>query len=123
MSLMRLDHLLAGDPLGSAPTSEQIERARSLLAAFGFVESDGCFALDETFAWVTVAPADGPWHVTVSTPLPGHLVDPALAALEGLVMEAGLVRLDPLTRGQVSASDWSARARAAREEAMRRGFP
>lgn len=120
----RLDHLLAADALGTAPDAAGRARAESVLASFGFLRDGAAWCLDDTFAWVTVTTADdAAWHVHVVTPLPGHLVEQVSHALDGLVTEAGFVRIDVFTRGQIPPLDWAARIAALSETASRRGFP
>jgi hypothetical protein len=117
---MRLDHLAAADPLGSPPADEQRARAESLLAQFGFVRDGDALVLDATWPWVRVGRDGGLLHVSVDPALPEHLFDQALAALDGLVMEAGLVRIDPLSRAAIEPGEWRRRVAAASTARRRR---
>jgi hypothetical protein len=106
---MRLDHLLAGTALASPLSEAQDARLHAVLRAFGFTEKQGVFELDDTFAWVTVAPEDGLYRVHVASPVPSHLVETLVQALDGFVREAGLVRIDVLTRRALEAGEWARR--------------
>jgi hypothetical protein len=117
---MRLTQLLAADALGGALDDARRARAGSVLTTFGFQRTMSGYVLDGTYPWVTVAEMDGILHVHVLTPLPSHLASPALAAFEGLATEAGLVRLDPLTRREITALEWKRRAQ--RELGPRQGM-
>jgi hypothetical protein len=106
---MRLDHLLAADPLGAALDGPRIEKATAVLSSFGFTRAGDLHVLDDTFPWVTVEAQDGLWRVHVELPLPAHLIETTRAVTEGLLHEAVLVRLDPLSRREISAIEWSRR--------------
>lgn len=106
---MRLDHVLAATPLGEKLTDDQQLRAAVVLGAFGFVLAGTSHVLDDQFPWVTVAPDEGTLRVHVRTPLPVHLVETLSDALDGLVREASLVRIDPLTRRAIEPGDWARR--------------
>lgn len=106
---MRLDHLIAADALGTPLGEPQRARVAAVLQAFGFARTADGWALDDTFPWVRIVDSDGQLHVTVTTPLPAHVASAAIAALEGLVTEAGLARIDPFTRGEIDPADWSRR--------------
>lgn len=106
---MSLDHLLARDALCGPLDDVLRARAGSVLAAFGFVSGEAGWTFEDGLTWVTVTDEGGPWRVTVVQPLPGHLVEPVLAVLDGLVRETGLVRVDLFTRGELSAREWAAR--------------
>ena len=107
---MILDHLLARDALGTPLDDDRHARAVRVLAAFGF-ESDGegGHALGEGYAYATVTPDAGLLRVPVRAPVPTHLVEALCAALEGLVLEAGLARIDLFTRGELPAGEWARR--------------
>jgi acyl-CoA reductase-like NAD-dependent aldehyde dehydrogenase len=105
-SPMRLDHLLASDPLGAPLRDEHVARAEAVLKAFHFTRDGDARVLDETFPWVTIEDDGGLWRVHVATPLPRHLWETVSAVLDGLVREAGLVRIDPLTRRAMEPGEW-----------------
>jgi hypothetical protein len=107
---MRLDHLVAADALGAPLRDDQRARAYGVLRAFGFVRDGAAHVLDDTFPWATVEDDDaGTLRVHVTTPLPQHPFDTVAAALDGLVREAGLVRIDPLTRRMIEPGEWARR--------------
>ncbi len=120
---MSLDHLLAADPRSASLDDARRQRASAVLLAFGAVRQGDGFVLDSTFAWLTVESQDGLLHVHVELPLPEHLIPTITAVLEGLVMEAGLVRIDPLTRREIDVATWSRRVSEATRQNLRKGFP
>ena len=119
---MRLDHLLAATALGAPLDLAQEAKAAAVLEAFGFVVAGGAFVLDDPFPWMTVTPQDGTLHVHVSTPVPTHLVSRLTAALEGLAREAGLARIDLLTRRAIEPGEWAARLSQLAADAPPRRF-
>lgn len=120
---MRLDHLLTADGLGTPMSEPQRLHLRATLTRFGFVATPDGYELDETFAWVSVVEVDGGYHVTVGRSLPAHVFDAAIEALETVVRDAGLVRIDLLSRGRIDAVDWARRVAEASGAVLRGRFP
>jgi len=120
---MRLDHLLVADGLGTPLSEAQRLHLRATLTGFGFVLTSDGYELDETFAWVSVVEVEGGYHVTVARSLPSHVFDAAIEALETVVREGGLVRIDPLSRGRIDAVDWARRVSEASGSVLRGRFP
>lgn len=120
---MRLDHLLVANGLGGSVTAEQRLHVAVLLPSFGFVRTPDAFELDETFAWVTVTETADGYHVAVQEPLPSHLFERAMDALDALKQTLDLVRLDPLARTRIEAFEWARRVRDASSAVMPGRFP
>jgi hypothetical protein len=106
---MRLDHLLAADSFGKPLDEARRGRGERVVRDVGFVREDGRLVLDGTHPWVIIEDQEGLWRVHAESPMPEHLFDTTVAALEELVREAGLVRLDPLSRREISAMEWARR--------------
>ena len=119
---MRLNHLLAADALGKPLDEARRLRGGQVLLDVGFVREERRLLLDETFPWVTVEEQDGLWHVHARTPLPEHVFDTATAALEQLLREAGLVRLDALSRREISPIEWARRLSEEAQATLKRGY-
>lgn len=120
---MSLDHLLVAQQLGEQITAEQRLRVAVLLPSLGFTRTEQAFELDDTFAWVSVSDTDDGYHVAVQRPLPSHLFERALEALDAL-QKLGLVRVDPLSRRRIDAFEWATRVRSASSRAVMSGrFP
>lgn len=119
---MRLDHLLNADGLGCSVTAEQRLHVAVLLPSLGFVRTPDAFELDETFAWVSVTDTPYGYHVAVQEPLPSHLFEQAMDALDALKRVVG-VRVDPLTRARIDSFEWAARVHDASNGVMRGRFP
>jgi len=109
---VNLDHLLARDALGAPLDDDARERSRRVLRAFGFTASGDDHCLGDGYAYATVTEEAGVLRVSVRSPVPRYLVEALCAALDGLVSEAGLVRIDLFTRGELSAREWARRCAA-----------
>lgn len=118
---MRIDHHLAGDTYGAPLTPEQRQRAGGVLESFGFTPTASGWALDPAYPWMSVEDSEGRLHVSVHEALPAHLHASAVFALDGLLREASLVPLDPLTRRVIDPADWARRLAPLRIEAAGRG--
>ncbi len=90
----------------------RLSRVAVVLAQEGFAESSDGWVLDETYPWVTIAESDGVLHVNVGEGAPEHIVSTAAGCFDRLVTECGLSRIDPMTRREIPAFEWSRRVEA-----------